>query len=225
MKEKMKYHGVTDYLETKRDIETNKLNIDYFKHSIYSKEALDIIKKWHDKYLNFFINNDCIFNLSAGLDSRVLLSFLIKIDKEFLIDNYHRTTVNFKVDDRYDIEFIDIMCNKYHNLKRAKEVPKKSYIVGGHFSEWYRDQRVFKDIKFIEYANSCKKNRRIYPMIDEDLLTIDPGIKNLLNYIIIYLYAPELLEYDFLSGKNFYNYNEQYIIKKILESKFKDVKL
>ena len=31
----MKYHGVTDYLETKRDIETNKLNVEYFKHSIY----------------------------------------------------------------------------------------------------------------------------------------------------------------------------------------------
>ena len=30
---------------------------------------------------------------------------------------------------------------------------------------------------------------------------------------------------NFLSGKNFYNYNEQYAIKEILESKFKDVKL
>ena len=127
-----------------------------------------------------------------------------------------------KVHHQYDIEFIDLICDRYHNLKRAKEVPKKSYIVGGHFSEWYRDKRVFKDIKFIEYANSCKKNRKIYPMIDEDLLTIDPKIKDLLNYIIIYLYAPELLEYNFLSGKNFYNYNEQYDIKKILESKFKN---
>lgn len=62
MKQKNEYNGVTDYLETKRDIETNKLNVEYFKHSIYSKEALDIIKKWHDKYLNFFINNDCISN-------------------------------------------------------------------------------------------------------------------------------------------------------------------
>ena len=86
---------------------------------------MNIIQKWHDKYLNFFINNDCIFNLSAGLDSRVLLSFLIKVDKEFLIDNYHRTTINFKVDDKYDIEFRDLMCDKYHNLKRVKELPKK----------------------------------------------------------------------------------------------------
>lgn len=220
----MKYHGVTDYLENKSNIQTNKLNIEYFKYSIFSKEALDIIKKWYNKYLNFFINNDCIFNLSAGLDSRVLLSFLIKTDKEFLIDNYHRTTTNFKVDDKYDIEFIDIICDKYHNLKRIKEFPKKSYIIGGHFSEWCRDKRVFKDIKFIEYVNLCKKNRRVYPMIDEDLLIIDPKIENLLNYVIIFIYAPELLEYDFLSGDVYYNYNKQYTIKKILESKFKDVK-
>ena len=218
----MKYHGVTNYLENKSNIQTKKLNIECFKYNIFSKEALNIIKKWHDKYLNFFINNDCIFNLSAGLDSRVLLSFLIKVDKEFLIDNYHRTTTNFKVDDKYDIEFIDLICDRYHNLKRAKEVPKKSYIVGGHFSEWCRDKRVFKDIKFIEYVNLCKKNGRIYPMIDEDLLTIDPKIENLLNYVIIYLYAPELLEYDFLSGNMCYNYNKQQIIKKILENKFKN---
>ena len=107
-------------------------------------------------------------------------------------------------------------------LKRAKEIPKKSYIVGGHFSEWCRDKRVFKDIKFIEYANLCKKNRRVYPMIDEDLLTIDPKIENLLNYVIIFIYAPELLEYDFLSGNMYYNYNKQQIIKKILENKFKN---
>lgn len=213
----MKYHGVTNYLENKSNIQTKKLNIEYFKYNIFSKEALNIIKKWHNKYLNFFINNDCIFNLSAGLDSRVLLSFLIKTDKEFLIDNYHRTTTNFKVDDKYDIEFIDLICDRYHNLKRAKEVPKKSYIVGGHFSEWCRDKRVFKDIKFIEYVNLCKKNGRI-----EDLLTIDPKIENLLNYVIIYLYAPELLEYDFLSGNMYYNYNKQQIIKKILENKFKN---
>lgn len=218
----MKYHGVTDYLENKSNIQTNKLNIEYFKYNIFSKEALNIIQKWYNKYLNFFINNDCIFNLSAGLDSRVLLSFLIKTDKEFLIDNYHRTTTNFKVDDKYDIEFIDLMCDKYHNLKRVKEFPKKSYIVGGHFSEWCRDKRVFKNIKFIEYVNSCKKNGMIYPMIDEDLLTIDPKIENLLNYVIIFIYAPELLEYDFLSGNMLYNYNKQYTIKKILESKFKN---
>ena len=218
----MKYHGVTNYLENKSNIQTKKLNIEYFKYNIFSKETLNVIQKWYNKYLNFFINNDCIFNLSAGLDSRVLLSFLIKTDKEFLIDNYHRTTTNFKVDDKYDIEFIDLICDRYHNLKRVKELPKKSYIVGGHFSEWCRDKRVFKDIKFIEYANSCKKNGRIYPMIDEDLLTIDPKIENLLNYVIIYLYAPELLEYDFLSGNMYYNYNKQQIIKKILESKFKN---
>ena len=218
----MKYHGVTNYLENKNNIQTKKLNIECFRCSIFSKEALNIIQKWHDKYLNFFINNDCIFNLSAGLDSRVLLSFLIKTDKEFLIDNYHRTTTNFKVDDKYDIEFIDLICDRYNNLKRAKEIPKKSYIVGGHFSEWCRDKRVFKDIKFIEYANLCKKNRRVYPMIDEDLLTIDPKIENLLNYVIIFIYAPELLEYDFLSGNMYYNYNKQQIIKKILENKFKN---
>lgn len=218
----MKYHGVTNYLENKSNIQTKKLNIEYFKHNIFSKEALNIIQKWYNKYLNFFINNDCIFNLSAGLDSRVLFSFLIKTDKEFLIDNYHRTTTNLKVDDKYDIEFIDLICDRYHNLKRAKEVPKKSYIVGGHFSEWCRDKRVFKDIKFIEYVNLCKKNGRIYPMIDDDLLTIDPKIENLLNYVIIYLYAPELLEYDFLSGNMYYNYNKQQIIKKILENKFKN---
>ena len=80
----MKYHGVTNYLENKSNIQTKKLNIECFKYNIFSKEALNIIKKWHNKYLNFFINNDCIFNLSAGLDSRVLLSFLIKTDKEFL---------------------------------------------------------------------------------------------------------------------------------------------
>ena len=208
------------YLRNKLKV-TWKLNIFYKP----SKEALNIIQKWHDKYLNFFINNDCIFNLSAGLDSRVLLSFLIKTDKEFLIDNYHRTTINFKVDDKYDIEFIDLMCDKYHNLKRVKEVPKKSYIVGGHFSEWCRDKRVFKDIKnikYIEYVNICKKNGRIYPMIDEYLLTIDPKIENLLNYVIIYLYAPELLEYDFLSGNMYYNYNKQQNNKKILENKFKN---
>ena len=153
----MKYHGVTNYLENKSNIQTNKLNIEYFKYNIFSKEALNIIQKWHDKYLNFFINNDCVFNLSAGLDSRVLLSFLIKTDKEFLINNYHRTTTNFKVDDKYDIEFIDLICDRYHNLKRVKELPKKSYIVGGHFSEWCRDKRFFKDIKFIEYVNLCKK--------------------------------------------------------------------
>ena len=102
----MKYHGVTNYLENKSNIQTKKLNIECFKYNIFSKEALNIIQKWHDKYLNFFINNDCIFNLSAGLDSRVLLSFLIKTDKEFLIDNYHRTTTNFKVDDKYDIELV-----------------------------------------------------------------------------------------------------------------------
>ena len=54
-----------------------------------------------------------------------MLSFLIKTDKEFLINNYHRTTTNFKVDDKYDIEFIDLICDKYHNLKRVKELPKK----------------------------------------------------------------------------------------------------
>jgi len=220
----MKYHGVTDYLENKSNIPTNKLNIEYFKYNIFSKEALNIIQKWYNKYLNFFINNDCVFNLSAGLDSRVLLSFLIKADKEFLIDNYHRTTTNFKVDDKYDIEFIDLMCDKYHNLKRVKEFPKKSYTVGGHFSEWCRDKRVFKNIKFIEYVNLCKKNRMIYPMIDEDLLTIDPKIENLLNYVIIFIYAPELLEYDFLSGDVYYNYNKQHTIKKILENKFKVVR-
>ena len=59
-------------------------------------------------------------------------------------------------------------------------------------------------------------------MIDEHLLTIDPKIENLLNYVIIYLYAPELLEYDFLSGNMYYNYNKQQIIKKILENKFKN---
>ena len=112
----MKYHGVTNYLENKSNIQTKKLNIEYFKYNIFSKEALDIIKKWHDKYLNFFINNDCIFNLSAGLDSRVLLSFLIKVDKEFLIDNYHRTTTNFKVDDKYDIEF-PVKISKLLNCK------------------------------------------------------------------------------------------------------------
>lgn len=62
----MKYHGVTNYLENKSNIQIKKLNIEYFKYNIFSKEVLDIIKKWHDKYLNFFINNDCIFNLSAG---------------------------------------------------------------------------------------------------------------------------------------------------------------
>ena len=59
-------------------------------------------------------------------------------------------------------------------------------------------------------------------MIDEDLLTIEPKIENLLNYVIIYLYASELLEYDFLSGNMYYNYNKQQIIKKILENKFKN---
>lgn len=67
-----------------------------------------------------------------------------------------------------------------------------------------------------------QKNERIYPMIDEDLLTIEPKIENLLNYVIIYLYASELLEYDFLSGNMYYNYNKQQIIKKILENKFKN---
>ena len=58
----MKYHGVTNYLENKSNIQTKKLNIEYFKYNIFSKEALNIIQKWYNKYLNFFINNDCIFN-------------------------------------------------------------------------------------------------------------------------------------------------------------------
>ena len=51
----MKYHGVTNYLENKSNIQTKKLNIECFKYNIFSKEALNIIQKWHDKYLNFFI--------------------------------------------------------------------------------------------------------------------------------------------------------------------------
>lgn len=216
----MKYHGVADYLQNKSNIQNNKLDIEYFKYNIFSKEALDIIKKWHDKYLNFFINNNCIFNLSAGLDSRVLLSFLIKTNKNFFINNYHRTTTNLKVDDNYDIDFINMICLKYKNLNKIENINDKYYKVGGHFSEWCRDKRVFKNINFIEYTFVCKKEHWIYPMIDDCLLTIDPKIENLLNYAIIYLYAPELLEYNIQSGAQFYNFKEQYVIRKILENKF-----
>ena len=45
----MKYHGVTNYLENKSNIQIKKLNIEYFKYNIFSKEALDIIKKIHHK--------------------------------------------------------------------------------------------------------------------------------------------------------------------------------
>ena len=43
----MKYHGTTNYLENKSNIQTKKLNIECFKYNIFSKEALNIIKKWH----------------------------------------------------------------------------------------------------------------------------------------------------------------------------------
>lgn len=79
--------------------------------------------------------------------------------------------------------------------------------VGGHFSEWCRETSVFKNKTFLEYAYLCRKNNFIYPMIDKELLSINPVIKNALNTIIIYMYAPELLEYDFLSGNNLYNKN------------------
>ena len=31
----MKYHGVTNYLENKSNIQTKKLNIEYFKYNIF----------------------------------------------------------------------------------------------------------------------------------------------------------------------------------------------
>lgn len=183
-------------------------NFKLFEYNLFSKEGIEKIKKWHDKYMEIFNKKFCIFKLSAGLDSRVLLSFLINSKKTFYIDNYHRDTVYNKVDDSYDLYFIqNIICKKYKNIKMSNRLIKKikHLKVGGHFSEWCRDASVFKNKTFLEYAYLCRKNNFIYPMIDKELLTINPVIKDALNTIIIYMYAPELLEYNFLSGNSLYD--------------------
>jgi hypothetical protein len=180
-------------------------NFELFKYNIFSLKAIEQIKKWHDKYEKIFENNNCIFNLSAGLDSRVLLTFLVNSKKTFYVNNYHRTTCYIQTNDDYDLDFIrNIICKKYKNIKLSNEIIKITphFKVGGHFSEWCRYNYCFKNKEFTEYIYLCRKNKYIYPMIDKDLLCIDPMYPNLLSILIIYMYAPELLDYQFQTGKN-----------------------
>lgn len=223
------YNGVSEYLKENRDIsfiensisnykkisinekiEANNIisdNINYFKYSILSKEGKQIIEKWRNKYNYLFNKYNCVFELSAGLDSRVLLSFLINNNKTFYIKNFHRDTVYQKVNDEYDIEFIDFICSKYKNIKKEPPPFDFYFVVGGHFSEWFRDIRVFKNKNFIKYVYLCRKNGTFYPMIDKELLQINPLIPDLINTFILNKYCPELLEYKFQSGAKIYEKN------------------
>ena len=104
-----------------------------------------------------------------------------------------------------------MICKEHSNFKRIdeKEIKGKKYLlVGGHFSEWCRDSRVFRSRKFIEYCYLARKPGSLYPMLDKDLLCINPLFPNLLHTYIINTYAPELLEYNFLSGGRFYTKND-----------------
>lgn len=222
------YNGVTEFLEKKRDISFiedklpkgyNKLHLDeeivnseiVKKDIILFEKKFDYIPIWYNKYMEIFKKYNCAFRLSGGLDSRVLLSFLIKLNKEVYIINYHRDTTYEKTDDTYDLEFINTICKDYPNLIKIDENKikgKKFLMVGGHFSEWCRDNRVFKSKKFIEYCYLARKCGSLYPMLDKDLLSINPLIPNLLSTYIINEYAPKLLEYDFQSGRHLYTKKE-----------------
>lgn len=180
-------------------------SFELFKYNIFSLKAVEQIKKWHDKYEKIFENNNCIFNLSAGLDSRVLLTFLVNSKKTFYVNNYHRTTCYIQANDDYDLNFIrNIICKKYKNIKLSNEIVKalSHFNVSGTFSEWCRDNNnySFKNKEYTEYVYLCRKNNCMYPMIDKDLLCINPIYPNLLSTLIIYMYAPELLNYQFQTG-------------------------
>lgn len=209
-----KYNGVSDYLKNPTINGTNcgnekikrlKINTNnLFKIPISTKEGMNILINWYNKWKNFIIDEKLILALSAGLDSRVFFSMIYK-EKNIEIKNYSRNTF-MKCDETLDLNFPDIVRKKYNlNLIINNESKKKS--IGGYFSEWCRDLRVFTNKDFISF---CYKTMpyAYCPFIDEELLQLYPICPDLLNTIILLYFAPDLLELPFQSGNNIYNKNK-----------------
>lgn len=164
-----------------------------FKLKIVSKNGLNELFSWYEKYKKYILKNidNITIELSAGLDSRILLSMFYKEIKHVHIINYFK-------DEQYDIDFVINFLNE-NNISYDHDIKKK--ILGGHDSNYCRKG---KDFKSLSYIKKCLKTKKIKPFLDKKILKIDPLYPDLLHTILLLKYSPELLEYDFLTYKTFY---------------------
>lgn len=205
------YNGVSDFLKNPIIIGTNcgsevvkRLEIDtdkLFNIPLSTKKGMDILISWYNKWKKFIADKNLILAFSAGLDSRVLFSMIYK-EKGIEIKNYSRNTYT-NCNESLDLNFPDIVKKKY-NLNLIIDNESKKHSVGGYFSEWCRDKRVFANKDFIKFCYKVMPHAYC-PFADDELLKLYPVEPDLLNTIILLYFAPDLLELPFQSGNSIYN--------------------